>query len=148
MTLGLFQALLIFELGYACSQLGADGIVPDELPRAGSYPSFSKSLVVPALPARHDTRSPSARRGRSPPTTGLPDRPPNRRKPKCTRCARACSWRGGPVTPGHRSTTTRRKDEMPRNQNDSKDVDNGNSDQGRKSRGPALNRVLLVGRLA
>ena len=37
---------------------------------------------------------------------------------------------------------------MPRNQNDSKDVDNGNTDEGRKSRGPALNRVLLVGRLA
>ncbi len=37
---------------------------------------------------------------------------------------------------------------MPRNQNGSKDVDNGNPDEGRKSRGPALNRVLLVGRLA
>ena len=37
---------------------------------------------------------------------------------------------------------------MPRNQQDSKDVDNGNPDEGRKSRGPALNRVLLVGRLA
>ena len=37
---------------------------------------------------------------------------------------------------------------MPRNQNDSKDIDNGNPDEGRKSRGPALNRVILVGRLA
>ena len=37
---------------------------------------------------------------------------------------------------------------MPRNQQDSKDVDSGNTDEGRKSRGPALNRVLLVGRLA
>ncbi len=37
---------------------------------------------------------------------------------------------------------------MPRNQQDSKDVDNGNPDEGRKSRGPALNRVILVGRLA
>src|SRR2546423_896488 len=37
---------------------------------------------------------------------------------------------------------------MPRNQNDSKDVDNGNPDESRKSHGPALNRVLLVGRLA
>ena len=37
---------------------------------------------------------------------------------------------------------------MPRNKQDSKDVDNGNPDEGRKSRGPALNRVLLVGRLA
>ena len=37
---------------------------------------------------------------------------------------------------------------MPRNQQDSKDVDNGNPDQGRKFRGPALTRVILVGRLA
>ncbi len=37
---------------------------------------------------------------------------------------------------------------MPRNQQDSKDVDNGTPDEGRKARGPALNRVLLVGRLA
>jgi single-strand DNA-binding protein len=37
---------------------------------------------------------------------------------------------------------------MPRNQHDSKDVDNGNEESGRKSRGPALNRVSLVGRLA
>jgi single-strand DNA-binding protein len=37
---------------------------------------------------------------------------------------------------------------MPRNQQDSKNVDNGNPDEGRKSRGPALNRVILVGRLA
>ena len=37
--------------------------------------------------------------------------------------------------------------QMPRNQQDSKDVDNGNTDEGRKSRGPALNRVHLVGRL-
>ncbi|MDQ6899716.1 MAG: single-stranded DNA-binding protein, partial [Candidatus Dormibacteraeota bacterium] len=37
---------------------------------------------------------------------------------------------------------------MPRNQQDSKDVDNGNPDEGRKSRGPAVNRVILVGRLA
>ena len=37
---------------------------------------------------------------------------------------------------------------MPRNQNDSKDIDNGSPDEGQKSRGPALNRVILVGRLA
>jgi single-strand DNA-binding protein len=37
---------------------------------------------------------------------------------------------------------------MPRNQHDSKDLDNGNQDEGRKSRGPAVNRVTLVGRLA
>jgi single-strand DNA-binding protein len=37
---------------------------------------------------------------------------------------------------------------MPRNQHDSKDVGNGNPDEGRKSRGPAVNRVILVGRLA
>ena len=37
---------------------------------------------------------------------------------------------------------------MPRNQNDSQDVDNGNTDEGRKSHGPPVNRVLLVGRLA
>ena len=42
---------------------------------------------------------------------------------------------------------TEGKDEMPRNQQDSKDVDNGNPEEGRKSRGPAVNRVLLVGRL-
>ena len=37
---------------------------------------------------------------------------------------------------------------MPRNQHDSKDLDGGNQESGRKSRGPALNRVTLVGRLA
>ena len=37
---------------------------------------------------------------------------------------------------------------MPRNKHDSRDLDNGNTDSGRKSRGPALNRVTLVGRLA
>ena len=37
---------------------------------------------------------------------------------------------------------------MPRNQPDSKDLDNSNPDEGRKFRGPALNRVILVGRLA
>src|SRR3989442_1774838 len=37
---------------------------------------------------------------------------------------------------------------MPRNKPDSKDLDNGNAVSGRKSRGPALNRVTLVGRLA
>jgi single-strand DNA-binding protein len=37
---------------------------------------------------------------------------------------------------------------MPRNQQDSKDIDNGNPDEDRKSRRPALNRVILVGRLA
>ena len=38
--------------------------------------------------------------------------------------------------------------QMPRNQHDSKDLDNGNAESARKSRGPALNRVILVGRLA
>jgi single-strand DNA-binding protein len=38
--------------------------------------------------------------------------------------------------------------QMPRNKPDSKDLDNGNTESGRKSRGPALNRVTLVGRLA
>src|SRR5256885_3845252 len=38
--------------------------------------------------------------------------------------------------------------QMPRDKHDLKDVDNGNTDEGRKSRGPALNRVLLVGRVA
>jgi single-strand DNA-binding protein len=37
---------------------------------------------------------------------------------------------------------------MPRNQQDSKDTDNGNSDEGREFRGPAVDRVILVGRLA
>ncbi len=36
---------------------------------------------------------------------------------------------------------------MPRNKQDSKDVDNRNTDESRKSHGPALNRVILVGRL-
>jgi hypothetical protein len=38
--------------------------------------------------------------------------------------------------------------QMPRNKPGSKVVDNGNEESGRKSRGPALNRVFLVGRLA
>ena len=38
--------------------------------------------------------------------------------------------------------------QMPRNKPDSKDLDNVNPHEGRKSRGPALNRVTLVGRLA
>jgi single-strand DNA-binding protein len=37
---------------------------------------------------------------------------------------------------------------MPRNKPGLKVVDNGNEESGRKSRGPALNRVTLVGRLA
>jgi single-strand DNA-binding protein len=36
---------------------------------------------------------------------------------------------------------------MPRNKHDSKDVDNGDEEGGRRSRGPAVNRVILVGRL-
>src|SRR2546425_12504104 len=38
--------------------------------------------------------------------------------------------------------------QMPRNKPGLKVVDNGNQESGRKSRGPALNRVTLVGRLA
>ena len=37
---------------------------------------------------------------------------------------------------------------MPRNKPGLKVVDNGNEESGRKSRGPAVNRVTLVGRLA
>jgi single-strand DNA-binding protein len=37
---------------------------------------------------------------------------------------------------------------MPRNKPGLKVVDNGNEESGRKPRGPALNRVTLVGRLA
>jgi single-strand DNA-binding protein len=37
---------------------------------------------------------------------------------------------------------------MPRNKPGLKVVDNGNAEGGRKSRGPAVNRVILVGRLA
>src|ERR1700704_6521608 len=91
---------------------------------------------------------PSARRGRSPPPPDYQTAPPNRRKPKCTRCARACSWRSGPVAPGHRSTITRRETEMPRNQHGFKVVDGDNEEGSRKFRGPAINRVILIGRLA
>src|SRR3979411_2808099 len=38
--------------------------------------------------------------------------------------------------------------QMPRDKHDSKDLDNGAEEGGRKSRGPAVNRVILVGRLA
>jgi hypothetical protein len=38
--------------------------------------------------------------------------------------------------------------QMPRNKHDLKVVDNGDEDGGRKSRGPAVNRVILVGRRA
>jgi single-strand DNA-binding protein len=38
--------------------------------------------------------------------------------------------------------------QMPRNKPGLKVVDDGNQESGRKSRGPALNRVTLVGRLA
>ena len=38
--------------------------------------------------------------------------------------------------------------QMPRNQPGLKVVDDGNQESGRKSRGPAVNRVTLVGRLA
>ena len=38
--------------------------------------------------------------------------------------------------------------QMPRDKHDSKDLDNGDEEGGRKSRGPAVNRVILVGRLA
>jgi hypothetical protein len=38
--------------------------------------------------------------------------------------------------------------QMPRDKHDSKDLDNGGEEGGRKSRGPAVNRVILVGRLA
>src|SRR5438270_9622356 len=38
--------------------------------------------------------------------------------------------------------------QMPRNKPDLKVVDDGNQESGRKSRGPAVNRVTLVGRLA
>src|SRR3977135_1323874 len=38
--------------------------------------------------------------------------------------------------------------QMPRNQHASNCIDNGHQESGRKSRGPALNRVTLVGRLA
>ena len=37
--------------------------------------------------------------------------------------------------------------QMPRDKHDSKDLDNGDQEGGRKSRGPAVNRVILVGRL-
>src|SRR2546421_3859136 len=37
--------------------------------------------------------------------------------------------------------------QMPRDKHDSKNVDNGDEEGGRKSRGPAVNRVILVGRL-
>jgi single-stranded DNA-binding protein len=37
---------------------------------------------------------------------------------------------------------------MPSNQHDSMDVDNGNHESSRRSRGPAVNRVILVARLA
>ena len=37
---------------------------------------------------------------------------------------------------------------MPRNQQDSKEIDNGNPDEGRRSRGPETSRVILIGRLA
>src|SRR4030081_2374671 len=37
--------------------------------------------------------------------------------------------------------------QMPRDKHDSKDLDNGDEEGGRKSRGPAVNRVILVGRL-
>src|SRR4030088_400848 len=39
-------------------------------------------------------------------------------------------------------------DQMPRNKPGLKVIDNGNEESGRKSRGPAVNRVILVGRLA
>src|SRR2546430_5737460 len=53
-----------------------------------------------------------------------------------------------PGRTGHRSTTTRREARWPRDKHDSKNVDNGDEEGGRKSRGPAVNRVILVGRLA
>src|SRR2546426_9163441 len=43
---------------------------------------------------------------------------------------------------------TRRETKMPRNQHGFKVVDDGNEEAGRKFRGPAVNRVILVGRLA
>src|SRR3979411_2427491 len=38
--------------------------------------------------------------------------------------------------------------QMPRDEHDSKDLDNVDEEGGRKSRGAAVNRVILVGRLA
>ena len=63
----------------------------------------------PSRAPRHDACLPPCVVGRSPPPPDYQTAPPDRRKPKCTRCARACSWRRGPVAPGHRSTTTRRE---------------------------------------